>query len=53
MNELAMRYHRGEFTVRDYAEANIFIGYSVSGFCNLSAFEDMEISNPLWDDDEK
>jgi hypothetical protein len=48
MNGMVLRYHRGEFTQREYAEFNMAIGYSVSGFCELSNFQDMDIENPLW-----
>lgn len=53
MNEMARRYRNGEFSQRDYAEMNMFIGYSVSGFCELSSFHDMIVENPVWakDDD--
>lgn len=51
MNTMARRYRNGEFTQKDYAEMNIFTGYSVSGFCELSSFFDMIVENPLWASD--
>jgi len=51
MNTMARRYHQGEFSQRDYAEMNMAIGYSVSGFCELSSFHDMIVENPLWASD--
>lgn len=50
MNTMMQRYINGEFSKREYAEMNIFIGYSVCGFADLSTFHDMEINNPVWDD---
>lgn len=49
LNDMAIRYHRGEFSQREYAEFNMALGYSVGGFCDLSSFEDMDIDNPLWE----
>ena len=48
LNDLAIAYGGGEFDQRTYAEFNMSIGYSVSGFCELSCFEDMRLVNPLW-----
>jgi hypothetical protein len=48
MNTMRIRYIDGEFNQRDYAEMHMAIGYSVSGFCELSPFEDMEVLNPIW-----
>lgn len=50
LNEMSMRYRRGEFTQREYAEMNMALGYSVDGFYELSSFEDMDIDNPLDDE---
>jgi len=47
-NDTCIRYHRKEFSQRDYAEYNMSIGYSVCGFCDLSNFHDMIFINPLW-----
>ena len=50
-NKMAVDYHSGkypELTQRIYAEFNMKTGYSVSGFSELSSFQDMEIINPLW-----
>jgi hypothetical protein len=48
LNKLALDYHRGKFTKEDYGEIMMMLGYSVSGFCDLNAFQDWEIENPLW-----
>lgn len=50
LNELARIYHtKKPFSQRDYAEFNMMLGYSVSGWCDLSSFHDMEVVNPLWE----
>jgi hypothetical protein len=51
LNKLAVDYHKGKFTKDDYGEIMMMLGYSVSGFCDLSAFQDWEIENPLWDEE--
>jgi hypothetical protein len=53
LNQIAIQYNEGQynegkFDQRSYAEFNMALGYSVSGFADLSAFQDMEIENPLW-----
>lgn len=48
LNAMALLYHRGGLTQREYAEMNMAIGYSVSGFCELGSFDDMDVDNPLW-----
>lgn len=48
LNEMALRYHNGEFSQRDYAEMNMAVGHSVSGFADISDFHDMQLINPLW-----
>lgn len=48
LNKLGIAYQEGKFTQRDYAEFYMMIGYSVSGFSELSFFEDYDIENPLW-----
>lgn len=50
LNEMSIRYGRGEFSKREYAEMNMANGYSVCGFADLSSFEDWDIDNPLWDE---
>lgn len=49
MNLLRDTYNAGAFGQREYAEFHMLIGYSVSGFCELSPFADMAVENPLWD----
>lgn len=48
LNDVVVAYHNGKFSKRDYAEFNMMLGYSVSGFCDLSSFTEYDISNPLW-----
>ncbi len=47
LNTLAVAFHKGKFSKRDYMEI-VMQGYSVSGFCSLSTFQDWSIHNPLW-----
>lgn len=42
-NSMAIAYAKGEFSLRDYAEMNIAMGYSIDGFEELHAFEELEI----------
>lgn len=42
-NTMGIRYAEGEFSLRDYAEMNMGMGYSVDGFEDLSSFEDIEV----------
>lgn len=49
LNKVEVAYHEGKMgDQRCYAEFKMALGYSVSGFSELSAFEDMEIDNPVW-----
>jgi len=48
LNDMAVRYQRNEFSQIDYAEMNMANGYSVSGFCDLSSFHDIQIESPNW-----
>lgn len=48
LNKLALEFRQGKFSLRHYAEFYMSLGYSVSGFMDLSAFSEMKIENPLW-----
>lgn len=48
LNQLATDYQCGLFTQEEYLHFYMGLGYSVSGFSELSFFEDLEIDNPLW-----
>ena len=48
LNQLGVDYHHGRFDKDDYMKLNMDLGYSVCGFAELSSFEDYEIINPLW-----
>lgn len=50
LNTLARDYSNGKFSKLDYAEFNMMLGYSVSGWCELHNFQDMPVHNPLWDE---
>ena len=41
MNLLAMMYHKGEISLKDHAEALMSAGYSVSGFMDLSTYDEI------------
>ncbi len=55
LNKLALQYEEwkttdpNRFTQRMYAEFMMSLGMSVSAFCDLHAFVDMDVENPLWD----
>lgn len=49
LNALSAAYQQGKFSKRDYGEFMMSLGYSVSGFSELWAFQDWTIDNPLWE----
>lgn len=55
LNQIASWYRWQENVTEDlkrgYAEFMMDLGYSVSGFAELSTFQDWSIDNPLWDPD--
>jgi hypothetical protein len=44
-NDMAIAFARGEFSLWDYAQMNIAMGYSISGFCELHSFGDLAIES--------
>lgn len=48
LNEMVMRFHRGEFDEIDMMEMYIFIGYSVSGFNSLQIADRFFVDCPTW-----
>lgn len=50
LNNLAIEYHEGKHTLDDMLTFYTSIGYSVSGFCDLSYFQNLDIRNPAWED---
>lgn len=48
LNDLAIAFYNGNVPLKDMADFYTGMQYSVSGFCDLSYFEDLEIINPLW-----
>lgn len=48
LNDLAMAFHQGEIPLKDMVDFYTGMQYSVSSFCDLSYFETLEVSNPLW-----
>jgi hypothetical protein len=51
LNVLGLEYLRGEHTLDDMLTFYTSIGYSVSGFSDLSFFDDLDIRNPIWEED--
>lgn len=49
LNAMARAYHTGKLSFDEYLEFYLNIGYSMSGFAELSSFEHLEIKNPLWE----
>jgi len=52
LNMLARMYYQEMFSQDDYLTFCTMLGYSVCGLAELSFFQDLEITNPLWDDQE-
>ena len=50
-NKLAVMYIQGAFSQRDYLEFYMSTGSSVSLIAEMSFFEDLEIENPLWENE--
>lgn len=50
LNEMNVLYHQGKFTFEEWLEFYLNMGYSVGGFCDLSAFQHLPIVNPVWGD---
>lgn len=49
LNSMIVRYHQKKIEFEDYFEFYLHIGYSVSGFSELSCFQHLDIKNPLWE----
>lgn len=49
LNKLSIAYQEGMFSKEEYAEFNMDTGYSVCGWADIEAFQDMEIKNPVWE----
>lgn len=52
LNMLAVAVDTGQFSFKEYFEMYLSIGYSVSGFSELSRFQKYQIKNPVWERDE-
>ena len=52
LNTLAIAYANKEFDQRTFMEFNMSLGYSVSGFCELHNFFDLNVVNPIWGESE-
>jgi len=51
LNDLATEYQEGKHTQDDMLTLYTSIGYSVAGFADLSLFHDLDIRNPVWEDE--
>jgi len=49
-NKLARMYNKGEFSQEDYLDFYALTGSSMNCIGELSEFEDLEIENPLWEE---
>jgi len=51
-NKLAVMYCRSEFSQEDYLDFYISTGCSVCHISEIGFFEDLEIENPIWKEQE-
>ena len=51
LHEVAVKYAHSEYTFEEMLELYTNIGYSVSGFSDISIFEHLDIFNPAWLED--
>lgn len=49
LNEIAVDFQKGKWSLDEQIHFYTMFGYSVSGFSGLSFVEDVEIINPLWE----
>ena len=49
LNMLAVEYAHGKHSLDDMLTFYTSIGYSVAGFSDLSYFEELDIRNPIWE----
>lgn len=52
LNTLVSEYAEGKHTQDDMLTFYTSIGYSVSGFADLNHFGDLDIRNPVWEEDD-
>ena len=50
LDDLYAAHYDGDISFDNYLEFYLNIGYSVGGFSELSAFQHLEIKNPVWED---
>jgi len=51
INELGFAYGSGKIPLDDLRAFYMMIGYSVSGYCDIPAFLNDEVINPMWDEE--
>ena len=49
LNDIARRHQSGSYSTAEMRQLYRLMGYSISGYAELSAFEHDEILNPLWE----
>ena len=52
LNTLSFNFLQGKYTKQEWIEFYTMIDYSLDGFSCLSDFQDVEIENPLWEDED-
>ncbi len=50
LNHIDSSYQQGGFSKTEYLEFMIALGYSVSGLASMDHFQDMDWTNPLWEE---
>lgn len=48
LNELALEFCYGHIELLEYTQFYAGLGYSLDGFCDLSAFNSLEVVTPGW-----
>ena len=51
LNTLIMEYFNGKHTLDDMLTLYTSFGYSVSGMMDVSIFSELDVRNPLWEDE--
>lgn len=52
LNELELDFRNNLFTLDEMIQFSALHRYSVAGLCDLDFMENVEIYNPLWEDDD-
>jgi hypothetical protein len=52
LNQVAMEYYAGTYSLEDYLDFYAATGYSVSGLLGFTEFGHLDVENPLWDNED-